>query len=107
MQESLTAERLEEVPGVFERMGRYHPAEPHRYLPVIGVDPAHQGRGYGSALVRHALLQCDKDYVAAYLESSNPANVPLCERHGFIVLGTVKCRHHRSSRCCERLTEAR
>jgi ribosomal protein S18 acetylase RimI-like enzyme len=48
MEGSLAASRFEEVSGVFERMGGYHPAEPHWYLPMIGVDPAHQGRGYGS-----------------------------------------------------------
>jgi hypothetical protein len=26
--------------AVFEQMAQYHPAEPHWYLPVIGVDPA-------------------------------------------------------------------
>jgi len=90
MQESLPADRLQELSGVFERMGEYHPNEPHWYLPLIGVDSAHQGRGYGSALLRHALRQCDTDNVAAYLESSNPANVPLYERHGFVVLGTIQ-----------------
>jgi len=90
LQESLAADRLEEVSGVFERMGRYHPAEPHWYLPMIGVDPPHQGRGYGSALLRYALMQCDRDHVPAYLESSNPANVSLYERHGFVVLGTIQ-----------------
>lgn len=90
MQESLPADRLEEVTGAFERMSAYHPAEPHWYLPMIGVDHVHQGQGYGSALMRHGLLQCDKDHVAAYLESSNPANVPLYERHGFVVLGTIQ-----------------
>src|SRR5688572_15543981 len=50
MQESLPPDRLEEFSGVFERMDSYHPAEPHWYLPMIGVDPAYQGRGYGSAL---------------------------------------------------------
>jgi ribosomal protein S18 acetylase RimI-like enzyme len=37
--------------ALFEQMDRYHPAEPHWYLPMIGVDPAHQGKGYGSALL--------------------------------------------------------
>jgi ribosomal protein S18 acetylase RimI-like enzyme len=90
MQESLSPDRFEEVSGVFERMAGYHPSEPHWYLPMIGVDPAYQGRGYGSALLRHALLQCDKDHAPAYLESSNPANVPFYERHGFVVVGTIQ-----------------
>jgi hypothetical protein len=25
---------------VFEQMGRYHPSEPHCYLPLMGVDPS-------------------------------------------------------------------
>jgi hypothetical protein len=33
-------------PGVLERMGGYHPGEPHWYLPRLAVDPALQGRGY-------------------------------------------------------------
>lgn len=90
MQESMAADRFEEITQAFERMGAYHPAEAHWYLPMIGVDPLHQGRGYGSALLRHALLQCDKDRVPAYLESSSPANIPLYERHGFVVLGKVQ-----------------
>jgi ribosomal protein S18 acetylase RimI-like enzyme len=90
LRKSVAEDLLREVSGVFDRMADYHPAEPHWYLPMIGVDPACQGRGYGSALLRHALLQVDNDHVAAYLESSNPVNVPLYERHGFVVLGTIQ-----------------
>jgi GNAT superfamily N-acetyltransferase len=75
---------------VFEQMGRYHPSEPHWYLPLTGVDPLHQGKGLGSALMQHALIQCDRDNKLAYLESSNPKNIPLYERHGFEVLGTIQ-----------------
>ena len=39
---------------IFEQMAKYHPKEPHWYLPLIGVDPAHQGRGHGDALMRYA-----------------------------------------------------
>jgi ribosomal protein S18 acetylase RimI-like enzyme len=90
MQETVPADRQEQVFAIFERMAAYHPGEPHWYLPMIGVDPRHQGNGYGSALLQHALSQCDKDGVPAYLESSNPANIPLYERHGFSVLGTIQ-----------------
>lgn len=76
--------------GVFEQMAKYHPTEPHWYLPLIGVDPTRQGNGVGSALMKHALAACDRDGTIAYLESSNPRNVPLYERHGFEVLGEIQ-----------------
>jgi ribosomal protein S18 acetylase RimI-like enzyme len=76
--------------AVFEQMGSYHPAEPHWYLPLIGVVPSMQGKGHGSALLQKALLQCDRDRTLAYLESSNPRNIPLYQRHGFELLGTIQ-----------------
>ena len=75
---------------MLEQMGKFHPHEPHWYLPLIGVDPAHQGRGYGSALLTHALRQCDRDQLPAYLESTNPRNTPLYQRHGFKVIGRIQ-----------------
>lgn len=76
--------------GVFEQMAKYHPTSPHWYLPLIGVDPAHQGKGLGDALMRYALERCDRDGLPAYLESSNPRNISLYERHGFEVLGRIQ-----------------
>jgi ribosomal protein S18 acetylase RimI-like enzyme len=80
----------EAVGGIFEEMERYHPKEPHWYLPLIGVDPSAQGRGLGTALMRHALEATDRDRLPAYLESSNPRNIPLYERHGFVVMGRIQ-----------------
>ncbi len=80
----------EEVFEMLEEMDRAHIREPHWYLPMIGVDPSFQGQGLGSALLRHALARCDEASLPAYLESSNPANVPLYERHGFEVQGTIQ-----------------
>jgi ribosomal protein S18 acetylase RimI-like enzyme len=90
MQRSAPAERQAELSAVFEQMGSYHPSEPHWYLPLIGVDPVHQRNGHGAALLRHALDRCDRDHALAYLESSNPANIPLYQRHGFEVLGAIQ-----------------
>ena len=90
IQRSVSEHKLEEVLAVFERMDSYHPAEPHWYLPLIGVLPSQQGRGYGSALMEYALIQCDRDQKLAYLESSNPRNITLHERHGFELLGTIQ-----------------
>lgn len=72
-----------EVFAVFEKLGQSHPQIAHWHLPVIGVDPRWQGKGYGSALLSRALAVCDADDVAAYLEAINPVNVPLYERFGF------------------------
>lgn len=87
---SVGPERHPQVLAVLERMSGYHPSQPHWYLPLIGVDPVHQRKGYGAALLQHALLQCDRDHVPAYLESTNPINTPLYERHGFEVLDTIQ-----------------
>lgn len=79
-----------DIAALLEQMGRYHPGEPHWYLPLIGVDPARQGQGHGSALIRHALGVCDRDRQLAYLESTNQRNVPLYQRLGFELLGTIQ-----------------
>ena len=76
--------------AVFEQMGRYHPSEPHWYLPLMGVDPSQQGKGLGSALLQYTLMQFDRDNKLAYLESSNPRNIPLYKRHGFELLGSIQ-----------------
>jgi ribosomal protein S18 acetylase RimI-like enzyme len=69
---------------------RHHPTAPHWYLWLIGVDPRLQGRGLGSALLRHTLRLCDERGETAYLESSDRRNVPLYERHGFETLSVVQ-----------------
>jgi GNAT superfamily N-acetyltransferase len=62
-----------------------HPAEPHYYLPVVGVEPQWQGRKLGTALMRPVLDRCDEQGMPAYLEASSPRNRALYERHGFEV----------------------
>lgn len=76
--------------GVLDQMENYHPKEPHWYLPLIGVDPPHQGKGHGAALLSHALKQCDRDRCLAYLESTNPRNITLYRRHGFKEIGEIQ-----------------
>ena len=68
-----------------------HPSgEPHWYLFILGVDPDLQGQGVGAALLRSRLDRVDAEGLAAYLESTNPANVPLYEHFGFEVTGALK-----------------
>ena len=73
-----------------EQVGEHHPTEPHWYLPFIGVDPVHQGRGIGSALLRRGLARADADGLPTYLEASSPRNRALYERHGFVVTGEIQ-----------------
>jgi ribosomal protein S18 acetylase RimI-like enzyme len=71
-------------------MSRYYPNEPHWYLPLLGVDPLHHGKGFGSALIQQTIVLCDRGNKFAYVESSNPKNIPFYERHGFELLGTIQ-----------------
>ncbi len=61
-----------------------HPAEPHWYLGAIGVDPKHQGRGIGTALLEVGLAACDDRVVGVYLEASGAASARLYARCGFL-----------------------
>jgi ribosomal protein S18 acetylase RimI-like enzyme len=70
----------------WQLMEREHPhAPPHWYLAVLGTDPSAQGRGLGSAVLSVMLAECDRDGVAAYLESSKERNIDFYARHGFRV----------------------
>jgi len=69
-----------------ELMGGHHPEEPAFYLNFVGVDPTAQGSGLGAQLLQPVLDRCNHDRLPAYLESSNPRNVPFYERLGFTVI---------------------
>jgi GNAT superfamily N-acetyltransferase len=59
------------------------PAVPHWHLPWMGVDPARQGLGLGSLLLRAGLSRVDQDGVESRLFTMQPRNVPLYQRYGF------------------------
>ena len=90
IQDTVAAARRDAMFAMFEQMDAFHPRAAHWHLPLIGVDPAHQGKGIGSALLRHALNASDSQKVLAYLEATSPQNVPLYERHGFEALGSIQ-----------------
>jgi ribosomal protein S18 acetylase RimI-like enzyme len=54
------------------------------------VDPAQQGRGYGSALLEHALCIIDEQGMPAYLEATTERNKALYERYDFEVVGEIQ-----------------
>jgi ribosomal protein S18 acetylase RimI-like enzyme len=90
IEETVAEPVRQEVFAVIDQMANHHPREPHWYLPLIGVDPIQQGKGLGSALMRHALIRCDREKKLAYLESTNPKNISVYERVGFELIGTIQ-----------------
>lgn len=74
---------------LIQAMKDHHPATPHWYLAVIGSDAHVRGLGYGHALMRSRLDRCDAERLPAYLESTNPTNLPYYQRYGFEVTGEI------------------
>ena len=74
------AHRLAYLDRLFESR---HPAAAHHHLMFLAVHTSRQGRGLGSALLRHHLRLLDRHGTPAYLEASGHRNRALYERHGF------------------------
>ena len=92
LKRTIPAETQREIFAFIEQMDGGHPSEQHWYLPMIGVDPGKQGQGYGSALLKHSLERCDREGKLAYLEASSRKSIPLYQRHGFELVGTIQVR---------------
>jgi GNAT superfamily N-acetyltransferase len=75
----------------FEMFENAHPRDvPHFFLTLLGTRSEHRGRGIGLGLLADNLREIDLLGMPAYLEASNPANVPLYERYGFDVLSSFR-----------------
>jgi GNAT superfamily N-acetyltransferase len=69
----------------------HRPTEiPHFYLALLGTAPAQRGRGLGMALVVAGLERIDALHQPAYLESSNPVNIPRYQSVGFEPIGDFR-----------------
>jgi GNAT superfamily N-acetyltransferase len=90
LERAVATQRIQTAGSLFARMGEYKPAGPHWYLRQIGVDPAMQGKGYGSLLLRQALETCDRAGLPAYLEATSSANRQLYERFGFVAAAELQ-----------------
>jgi ribosomal protein S18 acetylase RimI-like enzyme len=82
-------DELERLAVLGAAMMANHPHEPHWYLNVVSTVPEHQGEGLGAAVLRPVLDRADAEVVRAYLESSNPRNLPFYRRHGFVDAGEI------------------
>lgn len=83
--------RVPAMMGALSAIEKVHPKEPHLYLEVLGTRRNRQGKGVGAAVMSPVLERCDREGLPAYLESSNPQNIPFYARHGFEVRQEVDC----------------
>jgi ribosomal protein S18 acetylase RimI-like enzyme len=80
-----TGRRLPQILRATATIESNHPPEEHYYLPFVGVEPAGQGRGLGTALMAPIIARCDQQGLPAYLESTTPRNRACYARQGFEV----------------------
>ena len=90
LEETVAPDKHAALFAALELMDRFHPTEPCWHLADIAIDPAHQGRGLGTALLTACLDMCDDDGRPAYLESTNAANLTIYKRFGFEQIGLIE-----------------
>jgi ribosomal protein S18 acetylase RimI-like enzyme len=54
------------------------------------VDPAYQGKGYASRLLKPMLARIDRENMPCYLDTEEEKNVSIYQHFGFKVLEEVK-----------------
>jgi GNAT superfamily N-acetyltransferase len=65
---------------------RRDPRRPHAHFGPFGVDPALQGQGIGSLVLREYTRRLDEAGEDSYLETEKPENVALYSRFGYEVI---------------------
>ncbi len=60
---------------------------PHHFLRAIGVDPSHQRRGVGHALMNPTLARADDEHVGCFLFTATEANAAWYQSLGFETAG--------------------
>jgi ribosomal protein S18 acetylase RimI-like enzyme len=75
-----------------EAVNRFKPKRPHYYIGVVGTHLAYQGKGIGSALIKHFYAASDTDKASSgtYLETANILNVNYYQRLGFEPAGEAE-----------------
>lgn len=81
--------RAGDLTELFDRFEHSHPSgPPHYYLSLWGTHRDSAGKGLGATLIEQCLTQIDAERMPAYLESTNPVNVPRYEALGFTTIGS-------------------
>ncbi len=80
------ARRLQAYGRFVDKLHRKLVPYPHWYLQVIGVDPAYQGQGFSSRLLRPVLKRIDRERMPSFLETNTEKNAAIYRRFGFEVI---------------------
>jgi len=64
-------------------LGDHVPDEPCWFLDIVAVDARARGRGVGRRLIRNTLIPAHTEGLPVFLETANPANLPIYEHLGF------------------------
>jgi ribosomal protein S18 acetylase RimI-like enzyme len=84
------ASRMQAYGRYIDNMHRKLVPYPHWYLQIIGVDPAYQGQGFSSQLVRPMLECIDREHLPCFLETNTEKNVAIYRRFKFEVVSEDK-----------------
>ncbi|MRX46962.1 GNAT family N-acetyltransferase [Pedobacter puniceum] len=77
---------IENIPKAMRResaIKKVQPSLPVYYLWFVGVEPSHQDKGIGSALMAELLEDSDNKKLPIYLETSTVKNLPWYKKFGF------------------------
>lgn len=73
-----------------ENARKRHAYFPHWCLFLLAVEPAYQGKGYASALLKPMLARIDSERLPCYLDTTEERNVSLYQHYGFRVAEVSK-----------------
>lgn len=80
---------LKKVLAREQSINNVHPTPPFYYLWFIGVDPAEQGKGIGTRLLKTVIAEAQSKSQTVVLETSTLKNLPWYEKLGFSVYQTL------------------
>lgn len=82
-------ERYLTIISCMEALRQREMPDPHWYLALLAIDPQHQRKGIGSALLQPLLRQADAENRPAYLWTDQPSSVPFYQCHGFEIMTSM------------------
>ena len=78
--------KVAEITDYIKNLHKSLVTESHWYLANIGIDPDHQGKGFGSKLIKPMLKRIEDEGYPVFLETNFEGNVSLYEHLGFEVI---------------------